>query len=258
MKAPPRDSYLRVALLSGVVLLGWIWDFALGGGRAHAVGWLIALLVVAAVMTLVIRSARSERLPDPASAVAISAPEGAAAGEPDTSTAAGGAAPAVRPAGSADRRLLAEVQLSSAAVFTVSGLAAPPPVELPAEAVLFAAGEPAIGFLALTVVDGDAHVAGVWVVPGSMRRGVGSALLRAAERYAVQHGAQHGWRRVTLLVSEQVPWQSGFFARHGYRPIEPGRELTAALAGRPSRTVALGKALPGDVDSFGAAGTMTG
>ena len=244
MKAPPRDSYLRVALLSGVVLLGWIWDFAIGGGRAHAVGWLVALLVVAAVMTLVVRSARSAERADSASAIAISAPRGAAAGEPDSPPAARGAAPAVRPATSADRALLADVQRSSAAVFTVSGLAAPPPVELPADAVLFAAGEPAVGFLALTAVDGDAHVAGVWVVPGSMRRGVGTALLLAAER----HAAGCGHRRVTAVTTDGVPWQAGFFGHHGYLPTSAGPRLAEEVAARPERSTALAKSPTGDVE----------
>lgn len=242
MKAPPRDSYLRVALLSGVVLLGWIWDLALGGGRAHTLGWLLALLVVGGVMALVVRSARSERLPRSAEALAVSA-QGDGSSDADDPTSADDPSSAVRIAGSLDRTLLAGVQRSAGALFTVSGLAAPPAVELPPDAVLFAAGKPAIGFLALTVVDGDAHVAGIWVVPGSMRRGVGSALLRAAE----QHAVRQGHRRVTLLCSAAVPWQRAFFAHHGYRPIEAGTPSSGGRAGRPERALALGKPLTGDV-----------
>ena len=39
-------------LLCAFVLLGWIWDFSLGGGVAHSIGWALALILVGGVSGL--------------------------------------------------------------------------------------------------------------------------------------------------------------------------------------------------------------
>ena len=47
------------------MLGGWLWDLALGGGRAHALAWLAALVLVGGISALIAASGRpGSRDPD--------------------------------------------------------------------------------------------------------------------------------------------------------------------------------------------------
>src|ERR1700712_4253900 len=45
-------AYRTTLLLCAFVVLGWLWDFSLGGGAEHAIGWLAALVAVGGVSGL--------------------------------------------------------------------------------------------------------------------------------------------------------------------------------------------------------------
>ena len=158
-------------------------------------------------------------------------------------------APVARLADRTDLAALPDVQRSAGALFVVAHIAALPHPEPSGEAVVFAVGAPPVGFLTLSDCDGNAHIDGVWVVPAWMRKGCGSALLRAAERWAFEHGHP----QLTVLSRVDVPWQSQFFAHGGFRQIEPGVQLAARLDTAngdrsAGASVALGKLLVGDVE----------
>jgi GNAT superfamily N-acetyltransferase len=58
----PARSYASSFILLGVLVAGFLFDlFALGGGRTHAVAWLIATVLVVSTDALIIYAARSVR-----------------------------------------------------------------------------------------------------------------------------------------------------------------------------------------------------
>ena len=57
-------------------------------------------------------------------------------------------------------------------------------------AAVFAAGDPAVGFVSIDMVDGDAHIDQLSVLPDHGRRGIGRALLDEAVRWARDAGVR--------------------------------------------------------------------
>ncbi len=80
---------------------------------------------------------------------------------------------------------------------------------------------------------GPARIRAFFVAPDAARHGVGTALLAACERAALDHG----FRRATLMAT--LPGEP-FYARHGYR-AEPA--ITLELAGTAIRFVPMMKLL---------------
>ncbi len=79
-------------------------------------------------------------------------------------------------------------------------------------AAVLVAGDPAVGFVSLEIVDGDAHVDQLSVLPSHGRRGIGRALLDGAIRWA-RDGGHHA---VTLTAFRDVPWNAPFYGRLGF------------------------------------------
>ncbi|WP_375482257.1 GNAT family N-acetyltransferase [uncultured Jatrophihabitans sp.] len=94
-------------------------------------------------------------------------------------------------------------------------------------ALVLVVGRPAVGYAWVDEVDGDAHLHQVAVLPGSMRRGLGSRLLEAACDWA----AAHGYASMTLTTFVDVPWNAPYYAARGFRPEPaPGPGLQALRA----------------------------
>jgi len=81
-----------------------------------------------------------------------------------------------------------------------------------------------VGFLAVRVVDGCAHVEEVSVDPAHGGRGHATALLERAAAWA----ADHGHSAITLTTFRDVPWNRPFYERRGYRVLAED-ELSPAL-----------------------------
>ena len=83
---------------------------------------------------------------------------------------------------------------------------------LPVAAAVFAVGEPAVGFVCLSIVDGAAHVDQVSVLPEHGRRGIGRALLETAIGWA----ASSGHAELTLTTYRDVPFNAPFYRTLGF------------------------------------------
>jgi GNAT superfamily N-acetyltransferase len=125
--------------------------------------------------------------------------------------------PTVRPADEADLPLLHEIGDRADAVFRVAGYALPA-VNLPARptVAVFVVGSPPVGFVQVGEADGNAHIDEVSVLPGQMRRGIGTQLVLAACGWA----ATNGYEAVTLTTFADVPWNGPFYARLGFVEID--------------------------------------
>ncbi|MGN6608829.1 MAG: GNAT family N-acetyltransferase [Jatrophihabitans sp.] len=134
----------------------------------------------------------------------------------------------IRPATPADLELLDEIDDRADTVFRIAGYDLPDLEPFPSEPVqVFVAGTPAFGFVQIDEVDGLAHIQEVAVVPGRMRRGVGTALVEAACAWA----REHGYAAITLTTFAEVPWNGPFYTRLGFRVVPEG-ELGPRLAAR--------------------------
>ena len=216
-----RPSYRTAGLLAALVLLGWLADALLGGGAAHAAGWLLALLLVAGIPALSAWSAKRETRGQPA----------AARGRP---TSAGdqlvpqGDQPdrRIRPARPDELAGLIEIELAADRLFPLAGYGETPgPAsldELKAATALLVSGDPPVGYARIEIVDGRAHLEGLSVRPRFMRQGRGSELVRAACAWA----AEHGYSEITLCTFAEVPWNGPFYTKLGFVELT---ELTPGL-----------------------------
>lgn len=195
--------YRMTLLLCGFLVLGWLWDLALGAGVGHAAAWLGALVLVGGISLL---AARGRPEPDPAPAVTNTAPQESNEMEPIR----------IRPARVEDYPTLIEVEVAADKLFEVAGYGKTPPPASPEDlagaTLLLAAGDPPVGYARVEVVDGQAHLEGISVRPRSMRRAIGSALVTAACDWA----AGQGFDRITLCTFAEVPWNGPFYAGLGF------------------------------------------
>jgi GNAT superfamily N-acetyltransferase len=86
-----------------------------------------------------------------------------------------------------------------------------------------------IGYVIVDVVDGNAHVEQVSVVPAAQGRGVGRALLDQVRAWAVSTGRL----AITLTTFADVPWNGPLYAHLGFQVLseaEIGPELAAVRA----------------------------
>jgi GNAT superfamily N-acetyltransferase len=79
-------------------------------------------------------------------------------------------------------------------------------------AVIFAAGDPAVGFVSVELVDHEAHIAQLSVLPEHGRHGIGRSLLDEAILWAQGQGLTG----VTLTTFRDVPWNAPFYLRVGF------------------------------------------
>ena len=128
--------------------------------------------------------------------------------------------PEVRVADDHELDDLVEIERRADTLFTVAGIG---PLPDPGAAhdsvsdalVLLVAGRPPVGFARLDEVDGRAHLEQLSVLPGHMRRGVGSSLLDAACAWALDRG----YTAMTLCTFSDVDWNAPFYAKRGFIPL---------------------------------------
>src|SRR5262249_5227717 len=82
-----------------------------------------------------------------------------------------------------------------------------------------------VGFALVEIVDGQPHLEEIDVCPAYGRRGVGRALIEDVCSWA----AGAGYACLTLTTFRDIPWNAPFYARAGFRSLEPA-ELTPGLA----------------------------
>lgn len=136
--------------------------------------------------------------------------------------------PEIRVADDSDRSELVEIERRSDTLFTVAGIG---PLPDPAAAhetlddarLLLVAGRPPVGFARVDEVDGHAHLEQISVLPGHMRRGIGTALLEQACAWAVEQG----YRAMTVCTFGDVEWNAPYYAKRGFVPLA---QLTPGLA----------------------------
>ena len=80
---------------------------------------------------------------------------------------------------------------------------------------LLVIGEPAVGFVHVLHLDGSAHLEQVSVRPEQMRRGLGSALVRAAAAEA----RAEGYPQLSLCTYRDLAWNAPFYERLGFRVV---------------------------------------
>lgn len=85
-------------------------------------------------------------------------------------------------------------------------------------------GATVVGFALATIVDGEAHLHEMDVLPEFGRRGLGRALVAALEHWA----SARGFPAVTLSTRQDVPFNGPFYARLGFVAV-PEEQLTPAL-----------------------------
>lgn len=72
-----------------------------------------------------------------------------------------------------------------------------------------------VGFAAITVIDGLAHLYELSVAPAHGRRGIGKRLVLAVCEWA----KQNGFSAVTLSTYSDIPWNAPFYERLGFHAI---------------------------------------
>ncbi|MDQ1738681.1 MAG: hypothetical protein QOE53_333 [Pseudonocardiales bacterium] len=215
-----HSRYRNAALLIGLIVLGWLWDLVLGGGRAHALGWLGALIVVGGISLLASRGAADIETPPAA------APESAQQ-------------VVIGPATPSDLPQLIEVEVAADTLFEVAGYGSTPgPAgldELASATLLLVArqqpGDLPVGYIRVELVDGQPHIEGLSVRPNQMRRGIGTALVSAACQWATEQGHS----QITLCTFGDVPWNGPFYARLGFTEIPAPSPALRALRQREVR-----------------------
>lgn len=132
--------------------------------------------------------------------------------------------PFVRPVAPGDPALaeLAAIEDAAgpmfAAVMDTSHWTAPPSGEerLGHPGFVLVAGDPPIGFVHALDLDGQAHLEQLSVHPDSMRRGIGRALVTAAQAEA----ARRGHTGMTVCTFADIPWNGPFYRQLGFREVE--------------------------------------
>ncbi|NPC98429.1 GNAT family N-acetyltransferase [Nocardioides sp. zg-DK7169] len=81
---------------------------------------------------------------------------------------------------------------------------------------LLVAGDPPIGFAHVQVIDGDAHLEQLAVHPDHARRGLGTALVRAA----LEEARWAGHERLSLTTYREVAFNEPFYRRLGFTEVE--------------------------------------
>ncbi|HEU4532531.1 MAG TPA: GNAT family N-acetyltransferase [Polyangiaceae bacterium] len=127
----------------------------------------------------------------------------------------------VRAADSGDLPLLPAIERAADGLFAPLGIAFPPGCVI--EGVhdpgpVLVAGRPPVAFAFADELDGRLHLHQLAVHPSQGRRGLGSALLAAVVERARGAGGA-----VTLTTFRDVPWNAPWYARHGFREMEPSR-----------------------------------
>jgi GNAT superfamily N-acetyltransferase len=148
---------------------------------------------------------------------------------------------------SADLAAVVAVEVAAGAMFADIGmvapaLSAPPDVSeldrlIGAERLWVAVddGDRAVGYLAVTVVDGACHVAQVSIDPAVSHRGVGRTLIENVASWA----RDRGFITMTLTTYSDVPWNAPYYERLGWRRMTDD-DLAPGLRAIRAHEVAVG------------------
>lgn len=77
------------------------------------------------------------------------------------------------------------------------------------------AGDEAVAYILVDVVEPFAHIEQVTVSPFYARQGLGRKLIDEAARWA----AARGLKGMTLTTFEEVPWNAPYYLRLGFQPV---------------------------------------
>jgi len=80
---------------------------------------------------------------------------------------------------------------------------------------IMVAGRPPVGFVRLEIVDGNAHLEQLAVMPSYGRQGIGRALVTAAKAWA----QEAGFHAMTLCTFAGVPFNAPFYASCGFEEV---------------------------------------
>jgi GNAT superfamily N-acetyltransferase len=129
----------------------------------------------------------------------------------------------VRRAEPAELDALGDVEIASGALFAEIGFEFDDPTPVARSgrtpAAVFVAGRPAVGFAWVEVLDGQAHLEELAVLPEHGRAGLGRALVEAAAAWA----GEAGYRWITLATYRDVPWNGPFYASCGFAVLRRWR-----------------------------------
>ncbi len=90
--------------------------------------------------------------------------------------------------------------------------------------VAAAADDRPVGFALACVVDSNAHLDELDVLPEHGRHGIGTALVETACAW----GRANGFKAITLSTLSHIPWNAPFYSRLGFRILPPD-ELSETL-----------------------------
>jgi GNAT superfamily N-acetyltransferase len=145
--------------------------------------------------------------------------------------------PPIRPARHNELSLLRDIEVEADERFAAIGIGPfrddDSVTHLMQAAAVMVAGAPPVGFAALEIVDGLAHLWQISVRPSSERQGIGTTLVTAVCDWAVSEG----YAGVTLTTYRDVPWNGPFYRRLGFRTL---RRLTPGLKAIREHEIALG------------------
>ena len=100
--------------------------------------------------------------------------------------------------------------------------------------VVFAAGDPAVGFVGVELIDDEAHIAQLSVLPELGRQGIGRSLLDEALRWA----RGQGLAGVTLTTFRSVPFNAPFYEKVGFMEVvDPAPGLAAIRRNEKERGI---------------------
>jgi GNAT superfamily N-acetyltransferase len=86
---------------------------------------------------------------------------------------------------------------------------------------VFDEGAGPIGFVLASAIDGCAHIEQVSALPRG--RGIGAALIRQVEAWAISEGLP----ALTLSTFRDVPWNAPYYECLGFSEFQPGPQLAA-------------------------------
>ncbi len=95
-------------------------------------------------------------------------------------------------------------------------------------------GDEPVGFALVREIDGVAHLEELDVDTAHGRQGLGKRLLHTVCRWA----EAVGYPAVTLSTFRDIPWNAPFYARHGFRSLDPselGEGLRRLVEGERKR-----------------------
>jgi len=136
---------------------------------------------------------------------------------------------AVRIADPEEHGTIAEIGDRADSLFRVAGYDLPDferSPEHPEIKRVLVLGRPAIGFVELAEVDGDAYVAELAVLPSHMRRGYGTVLMNAACDWA----REQGYPAVSLTTFADVAWNGPFYRQLGFVEVPPSGAMAKIRA----------------------------